>query len=535
MGGASQLRKPLGAELDKETFKLQLLTTRLWQLMTALGMLVALVVAQTVSPPLGVACGISCLVMLCWFTAQHELLRRGRARLAITVVSTLIESAIPWALLLIISEVQGARYALGSWVPPLLFAMILVVSTVRLQPWVPIILGLSAGIAFPTLYFLVVREQLSAEAAALPLYQPVMQLTRGASFALGGALCALASRHLRGAIGRADKAARARELFGKYRLKEQIGSGGMGIVFEALYCPEGGFERPVAVKRIHPHLAAQDRFVNAFRLEAELSARLVHPNIVQVLDFGRIEGSYFLAMEFVEGITLRGLMRRMRRAGDEIELEVVAYIARELLTGLSFSHATARGVDGGLLRVVHRDLCPANVLLSCNGEVKISDFGVARALRGSETSETKTVAGHAAYMSPEQAWGDPVDERCDLFAVAVIVWELLCGRRLFSRASEAKTFFAVVNDRVLPPSELREGLSRQWDSLVGRGLAKDASVRFTSAAEMTAALAMTDVEPIGPDIMSELVSRLSAVPEPEDGPDDIASGQELPTHIVRAD
>jgi len=526
------LREPLGVALEEQVDRLQLVTIRCWQGVTLLGLFVAAVTAVTVSRPLGQWCALAALGFFTFFSAQGLALRRRRGGKALATAGTIAEGSMPWVFLLVIALVQGPAYALGSWVPPLLFAALIVVSTARLQPSVPLALGLSGGVAFPLLYFAVLREQLPAELYDQPLYQPAMQLTRGVSLVLGGAIAMLVSRELRRAIGKADRVARQRELFGKYRILGPIASGGMGVVFKALYCPEGGFERPVAIKRIHPHLAAQPRFVRAFRSEAELSVRLVHPNIVQVLDFGRIGGSYFLAMEYVDGITLAALMRRVQAAGLALAPSVVAHIGREVLAGLAYSHRGARALDGTLLRVIHRDVCPANVLLTRNGEAKISDFGVAKALRRADRSETKTLVGHAGYVSPEQARADPIDERCDLFAVAVMLWEMLCGRPLFERGADGPTLLAVIRAPIPAPSQIRGELSVRWDRLIARGLAREPDERYRSAAEMAAALTqIEDAQAVPcPQWVAATVAEACSLPDPPDRTDasDLVATRVLP-------
>ncbi len=262
----------------------------------------------------------------------------------------------------------------------------------------------------------------------------------------------------------------------------------MGVVFEALYCPEGGFERRVAIKRIHPHLAEQERFVSNFRTEAELCARLAHPNIVQVMDFGKFGDSYFFAMELVDGLTLSAVMARCFHAGYRLSPQIVGTIGRELLTGLVYAHEGVRGSDGRPLRVVHRDVCPQNILLSNNGELKISDFGVARPLREASLALTKTMGGHVAYVAPEQARGEPMDERGDLFPVGVILWELLSGARLFLRANEPATLMALVSDDIPDVAVLRDDIDPAWQPFVRRALARDPAKRYPSARDMLAEL-----------------------------------------------
>src|SRR5688572_19178554 len=161
------------------------------------------------------------------------------------------------------------------------------------------------------------------------------------------------------------------------------------------------------------------------------------------MDFGRIGATYFLAMEYMDGSNLSALAGRARQAKRSLPVPAAAYVARQLLAGLAHAHEAHAG-DGSPLRIVHRDLCPQNVLVSRNGEVKIADFGVARALKDAVVGETRSVAGHIAYMAPEQARGTVVDPRSDLFAVAVMLWELLAGARLFRRENEAATLNALL-------------------------------------------------------------------------------------------
>jgi serine/threonine-protein kinase len=227
--------------------------------------------------------------------------------------------------------------------------------------------------------------------------------------------------------------------------------------------------------------------------------------VVQVLDFGRAGDAYFLAMEYVDGLTLSSLGRRMRAAGKTPSPAVVGHVAREILAGLAFSHAGARDADGTLLRVVHRDLCPANVLVSRSGEVKIGDFGIARALRDADSSDTKTVAGHAAYMAPEQLRAGSIDPRWDVFAWGVMVFELMTGALLFQRATEAETLVAVMAAEIPDLTTLRPDVDRRWARLLARALAPFPIDRFADARAVLEALdEITDAS--SPRGLSELAA-----------------------------
>jgi serine/threonine-protein kinase len=532
------LRQPLDAALAEEIARIELRIAQVWQGISALSIALAIVLGVR-ARALGIGGAVTAALCLAWFSILVGLLRRGAASRAVHVATTVFESTVPWICLAMLSFTQGPAYALGSWVPPLLYGGVVVSSTARLRPFEPVILGVVGAAAFLVLYFAWLRPALPPELVTTPLLSAQVQISRAFSLAVGGALATTVSTALRRAIGRADTTARERELFGKYRLVRHVASGGMGTVFEALYCPEGGFERPVAVKRIHPHLAREPSFIRSFRNEAELSARLVHPNIVQVLVFGSVEGTYFLAMELVDGLSLRTFMKRTWAAKIILPPHVIAHIGREILAGLSYTHGVARAADGSLLRVIHRDLCPANLLLSKNGEVKISDFGVARALRDADSTHTRTVAGHLGYMAPEQARAQPIDARADIFAVGVMLWELCAGRSLFNRGAEGPTLLALISAEVEKPSTLRPDLDASWDHVVLYAAEREASRRFPSATAMAEALAeLRDARGAAIEDLRALVREALALPDPppdddlEDDAESDDSISDLPTRVA---
>jgi serine/threonine-protein kinase len=512
--GSPPLRAPLAEALSVELHHLELLTVRVWQVFGAVGLIAGLVMAVTVSRELGLGCATACSVFLSWFVWLGRKLERGSISERARLVSTILEATIPWVFTVVIVLTQGADYALASWVPPMLFCGLVVSYSAQLRPLTSLIAGVVGGATYQLLYWVVVRDRLSEHAAAQLIYQPEMQISRSLSLIFAGVLGMLVANSQRRAFGRAESAAREQDLFGKYRLVRHLASGAMGNVFEAVYCPEGGFERRVAIKRIHPHLAQQKKFVDGFRREAELCSRLAHPNVIQVMDFGKIGQTYFLAMEFVDGMTLAELAERAWSTGRMLEPGLVAYIGREILQGLAHAHE-ARAADGGPLRIVHRDLCPQNVLLSANGEVKVTDFGVARALKDASATNTRTVAGHIAYMAPEQARGESVDARADLFPLGVTLWELLVGRRLFRRVNEAATLTALMSGPVPRASTEGDGVDPSWDAFLARSISRAPDERFQSAAEMAAALATLPDGAVGArEELAVLVTELLAVPSP---------------------
>jgi len=475
--------------LDLELRRFFRLAIRLWQIIALLGLVTSLLVAATVSAGVGLTMAAIAAIYLAIMSPfvrrveDDKPLARG-----VEELGAVIEASVPWTCLIVLGFVEGGDYALASWVPPILFGIVLLLNVIRLRVLAPLIIGIAGGLTFPLCYFLLLRDRVPAELATHMLFEAPMQVTRGISLVAFGIVAALGTRYLREAIVRAEGTFRQRDLFGKYRLLRPIASGGMGEVIEALYCPEGGFERRVAIKRIHEHLAGQPRFVDQFRTEAELCSRLAHPNVVQVMDFGRVETTYFLAMEYVDGMTLGEFMARSSQREMPMPEHVAGAIARHILEGLDHAHRVARGADGRPLRVIHRDLCPHNVLIGANGEVKITDFGVARALKDTSASLTKTVVGHTAYLAPEQALAGPLDERVDLFAVGVIVWEMLTARRLFHRATDAATVQAILGDSVPSVRSYRPELSPGWDAFLAQALARDARRRFVSAGAMLARL-----------------------------------------------
>jgi serine/threonine-protein kinase len=242
--------------------------------------------------------------------------------------------------------------------------------------------------------------------------------------------------------------------FGAYELRERIGFGGMGEVF--LTSKPG-----VVVKRLLPHLAADPAFVSLFLEEARVAARLHHPNIVEIHELGEVDGAWFLAMEHVDGPDLRRL--------GSVSAEQACRIAEQVAAGLDHAHK-ARDAQGRLLRVVHRDISPHNILVAKDGTAKLIDFGVARAVGG----------GKAAYMSPEQADGGDGDARSDQFSLGVVLWEMLSGRRLFDAGDEPATLERVATCEVPAPLKLEAPLMR--------ALNKDPRRRFSDCRAFAEAL-----------------------------------------------
>jgi serine/threonine-protein kinase len=505
---------PLWAEFDAKVAVLELAVVRTEQAISFVGVLIAVYVALFVAPAMGwtlAACSGGTMV---WFTVERMLLARGRGVRVLRWVNPVIELVIPAVGLVVMARTQGAAYALASWVPPMLFVFLILLSIVRLRPALPIVIGVVGAIEYLLVYLLVLRREPLLGYIDGALYRLPMQVVRSISIALFGVMGMVVSTTLRRTVGQAVSQTRAKELFGKYRIGAKIASGGMGSVYEALYCPEGGFQRKVAIKRVHAHLAQEPSFVDSFRAEAELGARLAHPNIVAVFDFGLVDDTYFFAMEHIEGMDLLRLRKRCKAGGISIPTPLVAFIGREIAAGLAFAHEVALDAEGKPLHVVHRDLNPSNVLVSRTGQVKISDFGVAKALGDLRKIETRHFVGKMSYVAPEQARGEAFDARADLYSLGLVVWELLCLRRVFERDTEAETLLAVMGTAAPPPSAFRPELAGgPWDPFCAKALAPDPALRFQSAREMLTALgAVMDHEGVPrPDELSDLVRRAEQV------------------------
>jgi serine/threonine-protein kinase len=507
----SQRTAPIWAEFDAEIIALERGVARAAQAIALFGVVIAIYVALAIAPSMGRALGVASFGGFLWYTFVRTMLARGAGVRALRWINPVVELTIPAGALVIIAKTQGAAYALGSWVPPLLFAVLIFLSIMRLKPAMPLLLSLVGAVEYLVIYAVVLRSSPMLGYIDGALYRAPMQGVRAASIIVFGALGMLASAGLRRAIGQAARQTRAKEIFGKYRIGKLIASGGMGTVYEALYCPEGGFERKVALKRVHPHLAQDPSFVQSFRDEAELGARLAHPNIVAVFDFGREGETYFFAMEYVDGMDLLRLRKRCAAGHLPIPSRLVAFIGREIAEGLAFAHDAAQGADGRPLHVVHRDLNPSNVLISRTGQVKISDFGVAKALREASAHETRHLVGKLAYVSPEIARGAAFDPRADLFALGLVLWELLCLRAAFARDNDAATLNAVMSSVAPPPSLGRAELAGSgWDEVCATALQHDPARRFGSAREMSAALARI-LEHEGMPQAGELVAFLKTV------------------------
>jgi hypothetical protein len=276
-------------------------------------------------------------------------------------------------------------------------------------------------------------------------------------------------------------------MLGRYTLCFELASGGMGKVYLAKMPGAGGFEKIVALKRIHAHLGEEREFVDMFLDEARLASRIDHPNVCSVFDFGGQGREYYIAMEHLLGETLSKVWQRV---GEDDELgkhrrwwAMSLRMIAEACEGLHAAHELTNDL-GEPLHVVHRDVSPWNLFVTYDGAVKVMDFGVARAAERIHQTRTGQVKGHYAYMAPEQARNEDVDRRADVWSLGVILWELLTLKRLFDRDTEAATIMAVVHAEVRPPSSVRPALPQMIDEVVLRALRPDPKDRYPTAREM---------------------------------------------------
>ena len=267
---------------------------------------------------------------------------------------------------------------------------------------------------------------------------------------------------------------------GHYVLLERLGVGGMAEVFFATAKGAEGFERPVAIKRILRNLSDDVDFVQMFVDEAKIAVQLQHPNIVQVLDLGIVDGEYFIAMEFVHGKDLRAIQDAVHQAGQRMPLKVAVHVALRVCEGLHHAHF-ATGPQGMPLGVVHRDVTPQNVLVSYDGEVKVADFGLAKAAGRATQTRSGVVKGKLAYMAPEAFRGLALDLRSDVYSVGILLWEMLTGDRLFLGRNDAETVRKAQAGVVPSLVGFDPAIPPELDAIVQRALARDRDDRYLTA------------------------------------------------------
>jgi serine/threonine-protein kinase len=277
--------------------------------------------------------------------------------------------------------------------------------------------------------------------------------------------------------------------FGKYFLQRKLAEGGMAEVFLAKQSGMEGFEKPVVVKRILPHLTSDPKFVDMFVNEGRVAARLSHPSIVTIFELGKVGDQYFIAMEYIHGENLRQLARQAEERHRRPPIALAARIIADTLGALHYAH-TRTGDGGKPLGLVHRDISPQNVLVTYEGGIKLVDFGIAKATQDTSNQQTQAglLKGKYAYMSPEQCRSRKIDARSDIFSAGILLWELVTWRRLFRRDSDLATLVAVADEAIPPLSSERPDVPPELERICMRALARQVNDRYPSAQAMQAEL-----------------------------------------------
>lgn len=304
----------------------------------------------------------------------------------------------------------------------------------------------------------------------------------------------------------------------RYHVIEKIDMGGMAEIYRGRATSLEGIEKEVAIKRVLPQLTRNQKFIAMFLDEARLSMHLNHANIVQVFDVGRADQTYFIVMEFVHGYNLRKIFQQANLRNLPVPIEIAVYITMQICNGLAHAHEK-RDTDGNPLHIVHRDVSPPNALVSKAGEVKLTDFGLAKAVSQMEETDPGVVKGKFSYLAPETAGGMDVDHRADLFAVGIILFELLTNRRLFLGATDAETVELVEAAEIPSVSKLNPDVPRELQLIVEEALAKNPKKRFSSAKVFSQRLARwlsSENLTVTPYSLAEYLERLFSKEEKED-------------------
>ncbi|MBX7098376.1 MAG: protein kinase [Myxococcaceae bacterium] len=275
--------------------------------------------------------------------------------------------------------------------------------------------------------------------------------------------------------------------FGKYLLLDRVNIGGMAEVWRAKSFGAGGFERVVAIKRILPNIAEDAEFISMFIDEAKITVQLNHANIAQIYELSHVQNSYFIAMEYISGKDLRAVFDRCRKRGEPAPIPLTCYAIAKCCEGLDYAHRASDGA-GRPMNIVHRDVSPQNLLVSYDGEIKVIDFGIAKAAGKATKTQAGILKGKFGYMSPEQIRGLPLDRRSDVFAIGICLYEMLTGERLFVGDSDFSVLEKVRKVEVLPPTTYNRRIPEALEKIVMKALARDVEERYQYASEVGEAL-----------------------------------------------
>ncbi len=277
--------------------------------------------------------------------------------------------------------------------------------------------------------------------------------------------------------------------FGRYFLLDHIAQGGMAEIFRARLASIDGAGRLLVIKRIQAGYGGNIEFLQMFRSEIKVTMGFNHPNIAQLYDFGEEMGQPYIAMEFIDGRNVRQFLSKLNQQSKTFPVEFAAHIIEQAACGLQYAHSFRDKISGQPLHIVHRDISPQNILLSYDGNTKVIDFGIAKATTNLESTRAGVIKGKPSYLSPEQITGDVLDGRCDIFALGIVLWELLVGKKLFAGENDLAVLKQIEScQNVKPPSALNPNVPKELDYIVLRALARNADKRFQSAEEFQRAL-----------------------------------------------
>jgi eukaryotic-like serine/threonine-protein kinase len=439
---------------------------------------------------------VTCVVV--YYLLVLFVLKRGGYSPVISWFNTAVEVSVVVPFVCLDTWMRGADYALSA--PPLvLWGGLITLSALRGSRPLSIAAGALAGVEYLVVYGLVVHPVLP-DPVLVTFTWPFIAL-RAFFLLCCGIAASMVTHHLIRKAEEALRAVRSKDLMGKYILHDKLAEGGMGEVYRATYSPEGGFEKPMAVKRILPALSSDPRFVELFLHEARLCATLNHPNVVQVFDVGLFDGAYMLGMEFVDGVTLMNIINGY---GRPLPLAAVTFIGIEVARALDYIHRRTAS-DGSPLGLIHSDVNPPNVLISRIGEVKLGDFGVAHAAEAVR-HKVKELRGKLAYMAPEQLLLKPYDTRVDLYGLGLTLYEALTRR-----SARPKNMQAVVQSGEIPPIqpllEVRPDVPPELSDVVMQLLSPDPARRPATGRATRQKLEMVQGEacayPKGPDLLAK--------------------------------
>jgi serine/threonine protein kinase len=268
---------------------------------------------------------------------------------------------------------------------------------------------------------------------------------------------------------------------GPYLIQQKVAQGGMAELYWADYVREDGFRRKVAIKRILPHLAGNLDFIRMFTREARLAALLQHPNIVQIFDYGKIESAYFIAMEYIDGRNLKEILAALKQG---LPVEHTVFIISKICKGLDYSHSRLDDDSGQPLKIIHRDISPQNMLISFQGEVKISDFGISKAISEPSLTQAGVIKGKLAYLSPEQSLGESVDQRTDIYALGLVFYEAIVGKKVYAFNTDVEAIRGISTMEIEPLMNTRAGIPVELNEIVMKCLAKNKEARYQTASSL---------------------------------------------------